>query len=336
MQKQKATRFPEFVFAERDANPAFAELVKTAVRSFDFTELSDAEQLCFQLMRQHGYSSIVEFLRSVMAEIRQEDPESIPGKAADAIWGLRMGDIILGKVPEEERRKHLPFNDVRFLYVGTQIVVEFRSLLEDLTGGVPFYYSRRKPTVEVDGKPYIIAFSPHAIEQTCNRIVPDWLTCSGLGDAFAYFEQCMLFEPCRLLNGYLAFTFYDACGDRRFWQHEYVKKVLGEENLDPRKGAPYYRVGYCPADLDGDFIRARTLLFPGYRQTPEYGVLRASFAWRREQVRLADMATKSDAKTLIDVGDFSALKWFHANGVPQVIETNRPVYDHSVSFRQPA
>jgi hypothetical protein len=52
----------------------------------------------------------------------------------------------------------------------------------------------------------------------------------------------------------------------------------------------------CPADLvDDQFTRAGTLLFPGFRKTPAYGVLPSSTLPDEEKNRLGDLATKSDA-----------------------------------------
>jgi hypothetical protein len=151
---------------------------------------------------------------------------------------------------------------------------------------------------------------------------------------FAYLEQCVYFEPCGLLNTddsgnpQLAVSFYDICDNDRFWSWEYVKQVLGEDKLTPNKGSPYYRVGYCPAylDEDGGFIKLGSLLFPGYRQTPEYGLLMASSLPQAEKDKLADLAVKQDTNTLRATNDLSAVKWFHENTVPQVIQTSETIY----------
>ena len=327
-EKQRRAQYPSFVFDEREGNPEFIELVKAAVQRFDFSEVSPGEQRAFRDMKERGFGAVLNDLLAGMRMAQQIDPENREAKIADLIWGINLASVVFRKIPETELRQHLPVDDARFLFIEDRIVVQFRSLLRVGKGEETFYYSRRKPTVEVDGKPYIVAFSKHAIDATGRRIVPRWMTYGGLGDLYAYLEECVFFETCTLLNGYLAFTFYDRCGYARFWQHRYVEKVLGKENLDPSKGEPYYRVGYCPADLvDRQFIKARTLLFPGFRKTPEYGVLQSSKLTAEEKTRLGELATKSDADTLQTTDDFSALRWFHENGVPQVIQTKRVVFD---------
>jgi hypothetical protein len=334
--QMRAQEYPSFFFDEKEGDPQFVELIRAAIRSFSFEELSRNEQLCFRQMRSGGSDWAYQHLRAAMDLVQGVDPDNLTARFADLQWALNLGQTIFDKIPEPELRKHLPVNDAFFRYLGDKIVVQFRSLMREYEGGKAFYYSRRKPTLDVGGKAYIVAFSKHAIDATCNRIRPDWMTYAGLGDVFAYLEECIYYEACQLSNHPLAFTFYDICGDPRFGPYQYVTEVLGADKLDPALGKPYYRVGYCPADIiDGRFIRARTLLFPGYRQTPEYRILQNSSLSHKEKARLGQLAQKSDVGTLADTGDFSALKWFHDNGAPQVIQTTRFVYDKFGVGRSP-
>ncbi len=48
---------------------------------------------------------------------------------------------------------------------------------------------------------------------------------------------------------------------------------------------------------------------------------------QHEKDRLIALATSDDgAENLLKTGDCSALKWFHENGVPQVIQTKKEIY----------
>ena len=159
-----------------------------------------------------------------------------------------------------------------------------------------------------------------------SRIRPRWkISYAAQGDAFAYFDQCIYFERCDLSSGQLAFTFYDECKPG-FVQYRYVDDVLGEENLDPRAGQPYYRVGYCPAVVEGTFVKATTLLFPGYRGTPEYDAILRSPLPRKEKREMIDRTSKLDAATLYGSQDMSVMQWFHEHGVPQVVQRNGLVF----------
>jgi len=325
---QQRAQYPDFVYDEKEGNPEFIKLVKDAVRRFDFTEVSLGEQKTFRDMNKRGFTAALMNLRARMWLALQKDPENQVEGCADLHWNLNLGEAVFRKIPEADLRKYLPVNDVCFRYIRQMIVVKFRSLLQVGRGEYAFYYSRRKPTVEVDGKRYVVAFSKHAIDRIGERISSRWLTYAGLGDLYSFFDECVFFETCTLHKNCLGFTFYDICGDKRFFKYQHVEKVLGIENLDPKKGEPYYRVGYCPADLiDGKFIKAKTLLFPGFSKTPEYGLLQRSRLTEEKKTQLRELATKSDADTLFETKDFSALKWFHDNGIPQVIQTTRRVYD---------
>ena len=153
--------------------------------------------------------------------------------------------------------------------------------------------------------------------------MPGWQTYTGLGDAFAFFDQCVHFEPSSLPNGQLAFTFYDQC-KRGFFSWKYVENILGEGIEDD--GHYYHRVGYCPAVIEGDFIKATTLLFPGHRNTPEHRLVWASDV----PVEVKTQAEDMDGAWLRATNDFRLLKFFHQRGVPQVIHDERDFFRTSI------
>jgi hypothetical protein len=103
-----------------------------------------------------------------------------------------------------------------------------------------------------------------------------------------------------------------------------TEQVLGR----PGRKLCYYRVGYCPVVVEGDFAKATTLLYPGYGGTPEYGLIVRSGLGREERRTLLDTASGMSRDVLERTGDFSLTKWFHDNGVPQVIETDEDFFYH--------
>ena len=254
-----------------------------------------------------------------------EDAGSPFARLPELHFMFNLGQAVINRIPEPKRDAYLPFNDVLFQPTGHRIDVIFRSLLKAKGPGGTIYYSRRQPTLMM----------------ACRRSLPSPNTPSkgrvsvssrvgrpsyaALGDAFAYFDQCLYFERCDLYGGQLAFTFYDECKEG-FASHGYVDGVLGEQNLDPRAGKPYYRVGYCPAVVEGDFVKAMTLLFPGYRNTPEHdAMLRSALPARTKQEMLAQIKDL-DADTLYDSHNMSLIRWFHQHGVSQVVQLNHPVF----------
>ncbi len=174
-----------------------------------------------------------------------------------------------------------------------------------------------------------MGFTKHAVDAIADRMLFNLSSYAALGDVYAYFELCKHFEPCKVWDEgersdelVDAITFYDDCSHERYCNHKYVEEVLGV-SFDSANGKPYYRVGYCPVVLDGEFAIAKTFLLPGFTKTPEYTALLQSNIRSDERRRLKSMAF--DGVTLLSMvneNDFSAVRWFHANGVPQVIQTH--------------
>jgi len=304
-------------------DPEFVQVVRAAMRTINFEDASvfqPWETELYQMLRRDGAGAVGDQLLFVKLE------DDVTGRLAEAQFRLNLGQAVLTRIPESERERYLPINDVMFVLQGHHIRVIFRCLLTAKGPGGTIYYSRRKPTLEIDGVPKIVAFSRHAIDRICERIKPRWKThYAALGDVFAFFDQCMYFERCDLFGGQLAFTFYDGCKPG-FVQYCYVDKVVGGENLDPKAGKPYYRVGYCPAVIEGDFLKAKTFLFPGYANTPEYGrLVQSSLPWP-EKRSLVERITGLDSQRLYESQDFGLIKWFQDHGVPQVVQLQQEVF----------
>ncbi len=307
-----------------NGDPGFVRLVTSALDQFDPNELPAFHQIFWHWVCCLGANEAqIRFkLGLTQAAAKYPDRRDIP--LADIALDCGVGDQVFRAIPEADLRRYLPVNDVEFKPCGKTLKVTFRSLLKSRTVWGTTFYSRHRPVAKFGNRSYVIGFSKHAIEQTCDRINPHWMTYAGLGDVFAYFDKCVHFEPCYLNDGSPAFTFWDEIGDERFWQFKYVREVLGEENYSPPAGKPYFRVGYCSVVFEGEFAKATTLLFPGYSKTPEALALRRSRLPEGEKRRLSKLAEGSNRMSLVQYGDLSALKWFHDNGVPQVIQSHRP------------
>jgi hypothetical protein len=139
---------------------------------------------------------------------------------------------------------------------------------------------------------------------------------------FALFYQCRRFEPCELHAGrQVGFTLFDISAGGYFSGH-IAEQVLGR----PGQKHCYYRVGYCPVVVEGDFAKATTLLYPGYCGTPEYGLILRSSLDNAARTRLISTASDMSRGILEQTGDFTLTKWFHDNGVAQIIETDEDFY----------
>jgi hypothetical protein len=91
-------------------------------------------------------------------------------------------------------------------------------------------------------------------------------------------------------------------------------------------------VGYCPVTFQGDLAVATTLLFPGMSErkgTPEGTLIENSGLPPAEIDRLkVQVEGQLSMRGLADSGDFTLIKWFHANGVPQVVRLDREVFKY--------
>lgn len=241
----------------------------------------------------------------------------------EASFVTALGHAIFTRIGEAKLLEFIPYSDVMVNPVGREWRITFRSLKRQRSPHGTIYYSRHEPKVTIDGVPKVVGFSRHAIEQTCERIVPTWRNYAGLGDAFAFFSTCVYFEPCVLPSGQRAFTFYEPCDVPGFFLHTYAEQVAG---ISGEASGCCVRIGYCPADVSGDFFVARTLLPPGFRDTPERALLSRVPLGGPERQHLLELAASNDMPTMIAKHDFTALRFFHENGVPQVVKIGRPIH----------
>lgn len=326
-QAEKRLQYPKVVFDDANGDPEFVEAVRTALGTIDFGDsqlFSEQERDFFRVIRKYGGSKAIgmtdEMIRS--SPLTAEQQASVRLR----LW-LGYGTRLLERIPEDTRRRFMPFNDVFVEFRDRAIVLKFSSLLTAKGVGGTSYFSRRRPTVEFDGQKYIIAFSRHAIERICERVNPRYIEYAAAGDVYSLFADCVYVEPILLHGGQPAFVLYATCGIPPFTSYRvYVENVLGETNVDPAKGKCYYRVGYCPVAIEGEFAKAKTLLFPGYTGTPEYGLIMRSGLTREEKDRLIEMTRMLDANQVLLEENYEAIKWFHNNGVPQVVQMTRQVF----------
>lgn len=316
-------KYPTFTFENRNADLEFVKLVKEATQKFDFNELPKQDRNLYQKFRKNGFKDL--------ASKSKENKLSIEKFLFHC--GLFIGRVIFEKLPKDKIGAYLPYNDFRLFPIENKIIVQCRGLKKSNSSQGKIYYSFLKPKVKVNGNEYIVAFSKHAIERICLRILPVSIDYFSLGDMYAYLEENTYFEICTLRNGNPAITFWDTCVSKDFWHYRvYVEEILGKENLILGKGNPYFRVGYCPIAFDGEFVVATTLLFPGYSQTPEHEYIDNSNLPDADKESLRTKITKQDAKFLLETDDFSGIKWLHINAIPQVIQINGLIYDHFKTF----
>lgn len=311
--------FPRFVFVPREADPGFVELVREAVKTIDFRD-----EAAFQPWERDVYRRV----KQAGSRVAYAEFEAAVAGRKDAhlfkvSYALNLGRIVMGRIPTPTLLQHIPFNDVLFAPRGDQIVVYFRALRRAKGTGGTVDYSRNEPKVVVGGERLTVAFSRHAIERAGLRLSYQWPSYGASGDVFAFFDQCLHFEVCELHGGHPAFTFWENCHPD-FWSYGLAEKVMGERFVAGEKYC--YRVGYCPAVVEGGFLKAKTLLYPGYASTPEYSAMsRAGLPADRRRAMLGQ-AKDMTMKRAVDEGNDLA-RWFQAQGVEQIRPGHVPYAD---------
>ncbi|MBD2149455.1 hypothetical protein H6F44_04840 [Pseudanabaena sp. FACHB-1277] len=321
--REERNKYPKFIFKNEGSDPDFSQIIKEIIQKFDFNDIPDELKPICKNIKELGYWKAIEPVKKNFK------------------FGEDMGsylvidflsELVFSKFPKDKFNRYFPFNDFRLLPLDREIIVQCRSAKRFRSSKGTCYYSTQEPTIDRDGVKYVVTFTRHSIERICDRIHPNWKTHSALGDVYAYLEENLYFEFCKLRDGSPAITFYDQCGGKGFWHYQYVDKVFGKKNLILGKGSPYFRVGYCPLAFEGNFAVAKTLLFPGYSKTPEYECILNLDLPDNERKSLFQEITKQDAKSLLETGDFSSIKWLHENTIPQVVQMNKKIYDHEKSI----
>lgn len=328
----RRAEFPEFVFDDRHADPEFAAVVRAAVKKFDFAELPSIEQTTYKVMRKEGAAVAMAKLRLAMAAVRADHPGNAYAQLGDIAWVLSTGEMVYNDISEADRQRFFPQNDYRILLHRNRIVVQCSSLLRGRTSKGSVWHSRFRPTVEFGGRKYVVAFTREVLVRLQSRFLGNKLSYAALGDVYGFLELCRHFEPCKVRGDgdrrderVDAITFFEDVSQERYWNHRYVGAILGA-GYDPANGKPYYRVGYCPVALDGEFAVAKTFIPPGFVKTPEYEAIWRASLPPGERKRLQEMA--KDEMTLlrlVDEDDFSAVRCFHAS-IPQVVQTHEEWY----------
>ena len=328
--RSKREKYPDIVIGRRDADPKFIDSVVEASKSFNFLDtkrLGIAQQAFYRMGKEYGFEAAIDLLESLPSINYGE--RKLAGTQKLVIALTSFGSLLLGMVPEETRRRYMPFNDVSVAFQGREIILHFSSMKSQSGVGGTVYYNRLKPKITFDGEEYSVAFSRHAIERICKRLNPGYIEYGPAGDIHAFFNSCVYFEPVLLFGDQPAFAVYDWCDNPGFSHYEtYTVGVLGKDNIDPNGGRIYYRVGYCPVVFEGEFAKAKTFILPGFKSTPEYGLLLKTYLPREPKEHLLAKVTdaeRSESDTLY-WNDSEAAKWFHENGIPQVVQMKQEVF----------
>lgn len=288
------------------------------IRLNDRDKFTKNGERIFKLVQEIGIKSFLDDARKISIEQSAMHYEYIVFTIGAVIFQeLKKKNILL---------EYIPFTHFNIVPKDDQFVVIFRSLLRHRTKYGNVYYSSLKPTIRIDNKEYIVSFSRHATQRICERAIFDWQTYSGVHDSFLLLERCVKFDIVDNIGSYnkkYFITFYEPCSTYA-GNMFYVNEILQEKEINSNF---CFRIGYCPIGLNDNFACAITLLTPGMKGTPEdYLIKRANLSYENEKnIRnnVQDMISKN---IWIHKKNLEAVKWFHQNGIPQVMQINEKIF----------
>ena len=197
------------------------------------------------------------------------------------------------------------------------------------------YSSPNSPTVRVDGQDCRVGFFRHAIERACERM--SFKPRIDYGDfrlCYRYFRHCMFYEPVELHRGGNAIRLYAplyAPEHGGATTATYMEDVANFEADWAANGKYHYVLGYCPVERVDDYAVAKTFLLPGYRSTPEYGLIGRARIQPNKRNQYRETADTLTAGTLLEYKGLQLLRFFHDNGAPQVVRLQQPVLDFAAA-----
>jgi hypothetical protein len=321
-QLKRLPKYPEIVLQKADASvsPEFVAAVRQIVNGIDLADPAQfppSVRVFFQNLCRVGLSS------SLTKATRFVEPALKHAKAIQLKCYL--GDFIMDGLKNAlQIEKYVPYNDFYIEYSGQNIIIRFDSLLSCYSKFGKIYYSRWKPQVNIEGKDYTVAFSRHAIERYRQRTVGDGYSYGGTGDAFMYLSYCNRYDHhSNEWNGkqkhYL--SFYSDCL-KGFFTGEFARRILEKDDVPNYSHA--CRMGYLPVRLWKGFACAATLLVPGMKGTPEQILLKNADIDETLKKRLIQSnQLKLSIRECIANDVIWVLKWYHDNGVSQVIRTGK-------------
>jgi len=284
----------------------------------------DVPENYFLLLREYGFDGFQDVIRRA-AGVRQDHVMSLEDVVFHQILGTMWapGNWLFEGLPEHFRHGSLVRNFFYVAFTGDDFIVRFRVLETASSAGGTVYIPPSKPTVPLAGRQWGVALHAHALERLCERFRatprPTYLQNFFLWTALSH--KVWKYEPIELNDGQPALRVltHISCNEvGTKWHDVYVKQILGEKNVPQHTQMLAVVVGYLPLQISGNFARALTFLFPGYRNTPEAKLVEAlpPGAWMQRRVRA--LAKDATFYSLFYRKTAEAIKWYHEHGVPQV------------------
>jgi hypothetical protein len=207
------------------------------------------------------------------------------------------------------------------------LVIRFNLFEQAEEHGQSLFLLPGRPTVTTNGVKWTVGLYSHAVERICDRLYngqpPDYGTYLDL--YFRLSRGWLSFEQLALHDGQEAarVLFELPLTTTRFTYYaDYARQILGlspDHRFEVRDKL-FAVVGYMPLLFQGRYARAKTFLLPGFAKTPEFTLARQKARSLHEQVLLAATTDESRRTDDLEGATVAAIKWYHENGVPQIID----------------
>lgn len=330
-ERHRANLYPKIILDPTAGDPEFVSIVERIVAGFDFEDpaiCSPAKQGIYQVFHKVGLAAMLSRMdAAVRAGVRQGFTKDEMEDGVLYPLLLYLGNWIFERLPEPCRMTPLPFHYFFVEPFTKDLVIRFAFLPSMTSEHGRIYFSPLEPTVPFGGGNWKVGFFRHAIERICERICPGpRIGYAHFSSSAMYFRDCIYYEPIELPDGQHAIRLFDYCergGSKE--EDPYITNVLGLTNY-PGKSVPLVHVlGYCPVAFVGPRAVAKTFLYPGYKNTPEDHLVRAAPISPKQRVELLALASDNNSGKLFHGRGHEAIKWYHDNGVPQVIQLDRHI-----------
>lgn len=304
------------------------------MKSFSFEDPSCRGRLPpanFKLLAKHGVTGFLELMRSTAENLGRSEAECETLAFNNATEPLHtVGQWFFERISPSLRNGHVSDH---FFYIAFQdgvFEIRFDFLPEVVLRDGTAYAPPNKPHVSLDGRNRPILLHYHAVDQMAKRSrtaqEPTYLDNVNLHLAITH--NVWDYVPVTLPSGQIGLRVDMAINkepDRTRWYEVYVRSIYGVDGASKADGQLMCVLGYLPlVDDQDDYLRAKTFLFPGYRNTPEHALVASLPRSSPLRERLEGIADGSNQYEVFFGNAAEALKWYHDNGVAQVFPKAGP------------
>ena len=331
--KKRAARdeFPRIEIAFDGHDEAFMLAVEEVIHSFDYANddhCPESAREIYRLLRTFGADKLTQVMsRANCLDVEEQRRTAMEQFAREAEFLLHfyVGDWLFRRLPEQYTENPLPYFYFKATPKGRGFFLTFEFLPWKDVGIQKVWYSPFEPAVDIRGREYRVCFTKHVFEQACKRmLLKHPLDYFQMRMVAEYFRQCVYFEPVLLEDGQDALRLFSPCAEG--FGPTYVRDIAQLREPEIEAGGLSFILGYCPVVLDETgYAITKTLLFPGYANTPEAALVKRIRMNPILRSQLTKAAYDNTLGRVFIEKNIEPLRWYHHNGVPQVVRLNAPV-----------